>query len=106
MLKKKHRLNLAIRLSSPEFYKNSFFTLLVSENGLSHSRFGFIASKKNDKRAVLRNRIKRIFSASLQKENIKPGFDMIFVIKKEAFLKPKEATEEKIRDTLKKGKFI
>lgn len=107
MLKKKQRLNLAIRLESPELFKNSFFTLLVSKNGLSYSRYGFVASKKNDKRAVERNRVKRLFSSVLQKEiKIKSGYDMIFILKKDSFLKKPDEVEVKITEVLKKRRFI
>lgn len=106
MLKKKYRLNLSIQLKSPELFKNSFFTLLVSKNGLEYSRFGFIASKKNDKRAVARNKVKRIFGLSLKEHNIKPGYDMIFIIKKEALGKTGDEVGKKIAEVLKKGKFI
>lgn len=106
MLKKKYRLNLSIRLESPELFKNSFFTLLASKNGLKYSRFGFIASKKNDKRAVARNKVKRTFARCLQKESIKPGNDMIFVIKREAFAKTEGSIGGKIKEVLKRGKFI
>lgn len=106
MLKKKYRLNLAIQLKSPELFKNSFFTLLVARNELKYSRLGFIASKKNDKRAVARNRVKRIFGLCLKKEKVKPGFDMIFIIKKEAFAKTSQEIQEKIHEVLKKGNFV
>lgn len=106
MLKKKYRLNLSIRLESPELFKNSFFTLLVSKNRLSYSRFGFIASKKNDKRAVLRNKVKRIFARCLQNESIKSGYDMIFIIKKEAFSKSEELIGSKIKEVLKRAKYL
>jgi ribonuclease P protein component len=106
MLKKKYRLNLAIKLSDPEFFKNSFFTLLVSKNNIGKSRFGFIASKRDDKRAVGRNRVKRVFSQILRSQNVKPGYDMIFLIKKESFQKTSEQISQKIDEVLEKGKLI
>lgn len=47
------------------------------------SRFGFVISTKISKRAVVRNKIKRIFSdhVRLNLEKIKTGQDVIFLIK-------------------------
>jgi len=105
MLKKKYRLNLSAKLESPTFFRTPFFTLLVSKNNLPYNRYGYIASKKNSKKAVERNRAKRVFRALVEKENIKEGFDMLFILKKEAFEK-ESGLSENIQETLRKAKFI
>lgn len=57
------------------------------------SRFGFVVSKKIDKRAVKRNRARRIFSEVIRlmlknQNKAKPiiplGYDVVFIIKKSA----------------------
>ncbi len=47
------------------------------------SRFGFVISKKIDKRAVVRNRIKRLLREAVRErlEKIPDGFDATFVVR-------------------------
>ena len=62
-----------------------FFTLLYAPaKDKSVSRFGFIASTKFDKRAVVRNRARRLLREAVRERlaEIKPGFDMILIAKK------------------------
>lgn len=56
------------------------FTL---KNGLPVSRFAIIVGKAVDKRAVARNRIKRVLSESvrLSLANEKPGFDTVILLR-------------------------
>ena len=48
--------------------------LLASPNGLDHPRLGFVISKKNVRRAVKRNRVRRIMRESfrLNQHNLPP----------------------------------
>lgn len=50
------------------------------KNGLEESRFGFVVSTKISKRAVVRNRIKRLLRQSIHQnlDKIKSGFDIVF----------------------------
>ena len=49
----------------------------------SPSRFGFVISKKIDKRAVVRNRIKRLLREVVREnlEKIPDGFDIVFIVR-------------------------
>lgn len=62
---------------------NRTFTLFYKKNGLDHPRVGFTITKKVGN-AVTRNRIKRrlreIYRLNFQR--LAPGFDYVFVIKK------------------------
>jgi ribonuclease P protein component len=77
--------------------RNSFLALKVTQNNLDISRFAFVISKKISKKAVVRNKIRRRLSATIEKEikDIKKGFDFIFLtqsgIEKVDFLKTKES---------------
>ena len=67
-------------------FKFSFAPRKVSgpPNGeTSPSRFGFVISKKIDKRAVARNRIKRLLREVVREnlEKIPDGFDIVFVVR-------------------------
>ena len=63
---------------------SDFFSLLYKKNTLSHNRYGLIIAKKIDRRAVVRNKLKRIIASSLQ--GIDPvlpqGYDMLIIVKK------------------------
>ncbi len=78
----------ALRLVSGDSYKNVFdkatrfgnhsFTVLVRANNLEYPRLGLAISKKCAKRAVDRNRIKRIFRESFRLNQHKlPCVDII-----------------------------
>ena len=47
------------------------------------SRFGFVISKKIDKRATVRNRIKRLLREVVREnlEKIPDGFDIVFIVR-------------------------
>ena len=65
------------RLSAPELQ------LVYHTNKLGVARFAFVVSTNIDKRATVRNRIKRLLRQSVRHllPEIKPGFDIIFIIK-------------------------
>ena len=65
--------------------RSPLFTVLYAPaKGRSVSRFGFIASTKFDKRAVVRNRARRLLREAVRErlEVIKPGFDIVLIGKK------------------------
>ena len=63
------------------YFSWKYLMLKAVENNLPFSRFGFVVSKKVSKKAVERNRAKRLMSESirLSQGKIKSGFDIIFV---------------------------
>ena len=86
-----------LKLLTADNYKNVFakaerfgnrsFTVLARENGLDHARLGLAISKKCAKRAVDRNRIKRIFRESFRLNQHKlPSVDIIAMCKPSAIL--------------------
>lgn len=74
--------------------------VLPDEEKPGFSRFGFLISRKVDRRAVYRNRLKRILSESLRPLlfRIKADFKVVFLprpsLKKESFLTVKNILEE------------
>lgn len=83
MLKKINRLPKALfrnekKISSPAF------DLKVRKNGELVSRFGFVVSKRIDKRATVRNKIKRKIRYCIENklEEIVKGYDFLFIVKK------------------------
>ena len=104
MLKRKFRLTKGIRFNNSRLFYDSFFTIKVKENRLSFNRFAIIVSKKVDKRAVVRNRIRRLISSSLEElyNDLRQGKDMIFIVKKEAVNKSRKDLFQAIKYALKK----
>ena len=68
-------------------YQFPFFGLLVKSQKEFASQFAFIISKKIDKRAVTRNRIKRLLAESVASFPYKPGFGVVFLAKKSLLAK-------------------
>lgn len=83
MLQKHYRLPAAVRLISPISFSTQTFFLKIGKNDLSLSRFGFVVRKSVDKRATVRNRIRRVFRSCIEEmlPEIKSGQDMLFFLK-------------------------
>jgi|SRR3989344_4155905 len=84
MLKKSNRLDASTRLHHAKTIGGIYFTCKITSNILSQSRFGFILSKRIDKRATVRNHARRVISSCIEKhlQKIKPGKDVLFIVKK------------------------
>lgn len=76
--------------------------------GALPSRFGFVVSAKVDKRAVRRNRGKRLFreSVSLLLPGVRKGVDLVFWLKPKALGATLEEVKELVLKTLKKEQLI
>ncbi|MEX2007517.1 MAG: ribonuclease P protein component [Candidatus Levyibacteriota bacterium] len=86
MLKKKYRLPANVRLGKAETISAKYFILKTASSSLPYPRFAFVISKKVDRRAVIRNRIKREMASSIQRliDKVSPGKDMVFILKRSA----------------------
>ncbi|MCX6765195.1 MAG: ribonuclease P protein component [Candidatus Nealsonbacteria bacterium] len=62
-------------------FKDGLLYVKFAGNNLKDSRFGFIVSTKVSKKAVVRNKIKRILRAALKSElkDIKKGVDAVII---------------------------
>ncbi len=60
-----------------------FFTILFKENGLEHSRLGVIVAKKNSKKAVERNRIKRLIRESYRHQQYLQAVDIVVLSRRD-----------------------
>src|SRR5476649_2893933 len=80
MLKKKFRLLRETKFDKKNIYTSPFFVLRFTKNDSSFSRFGFVVSKKIDKRATIRNRVKRQVRVCIENnlDKIKDGYDLLF----------------------------
>lgn len=108
MFKKNNRLSPSTRLINPSINNTLFFTLKIGKNNTETNRYGFVITKKVDKRAVVRNKTKRKVRFCMEELAAKAGsgYDMLFFIKNNAV----EATMESIRNSLvevlKKNKIL
>jgi ribonuclease P protein component len=77
--------NYSFVFDKAERFGNYSFTVLARANGLKHPRLGLAISKKCAKRAVDRNRIKRLFRESFRINQHKlPSVDIIAMCKPSA----------------------
>jgi len=65
-----------------ERVKNSLFKILFLKNSQTVSRYAIVISKKTEKKAYARNKIRRRVSEILRLNNshIKPGYDILFIL--------------------------
>lgn len=100
MLQKKYRLSSKSKLVNASSIRAPYFLLKAAPNGLSYNRYGFVVSKKIDKRAVIRNKIKRKARKCIEDKlrNIQGGYDMLFIIKKNIV----DTVQDDLRATVEK----
>src|SRR6185369_16079111 len=103
MLQKQYRLPAAVRLKSPSSFTTQTFFLKVSKNDQSVSRFGFVVRKTVDKRATVRNRIRRVFRSFIEdmQQELAPGYDMLFFPKALILEMKREALYNELHEFLK-----
>lgn len=81
--------------------------LIVSPNGLSHSRFGITAGKPIGN-AVKRNRTKRVIRAVLQSilPQVIPGWDLVLIARKPSMDATFQQMENALSGLMKQAKLI
>lgn len=104
MLKRQHRLISPVRLQSPTTVTTSAFIAKIASNNLSVSRFGFLVRKALDKRSTHRNRARRIFRSCIEDmlTQIKPGYDMLFILQKRSLEAKYSELYQEIKSELQK----
>lgn len=108
MFKRENRLISGIRFDSSCFLANPQFILKKKKNKLNINRFGIVVSKKIDKRAVVRNRIKRIFRETLVDLNkiMTSGNDILLITKKDALGKTRKEIAALLEKVLEKAGVV
>lgn len=108
MLKKKYRLPGTVNLRNANLVRLPFFLLKIGKNKLLTNRMGIVASLKVSKRAVDRNRAKRLIRSIIEElwKKIIPGYDILFILKKEAIGKKRTDFYPSIKNILVKEGLI
>jgi ribonuclease P protein component len=115
MLPKKHRLPLRTDLvqvkEKGRLVQGRLFSLLVSQQAVSGrqpSRFAFIISTKVHKRAIKRNRARRLLIEAIRPllTKIKPGHDVVFLAKKGIIDEELDKIARELRKLFRKAKLI
>ncbi len=99
MFKKGLRLPKNIRFTKENQISSNFFLIKIAENKTDSKRFAIIVSKKIDKRAVVRNKIKRRVRNCIEENEkyLSIGKDMLIITRPNI----KDARSEEICETLK-----
>lgn len=93
----KKKINFArIEIDGKMIQSKSFGMGIYNRKDDDPTRFGFIISTKISKKAVVRNKIKRIMAEVIRKNiiNLKNGYDVLFLIKHHAAKITKVELEE------------
>lgn len=107
MLKREYRIP-RIKLVNPRTIATPYFILRISRNNLFLSRFRFTVSKKVDKRAVVRNKLRRRMSHCIEQQlkNIRGGYDMAFSLRAAALNKKEEVLNSAIVEVFEKQEMF
>lgn len=92
-----------------QLFQGKLFSLLVARTQkIKFSQFGFIISTKVDKKAVKRNRGRRLLIEAIREilPKIKPGFSVIFLAKKALIDQELKAVKKEVYFLFKKAKII
>ncbi len=112
MLPKSHRLHLDKDIKTLFAKGKSVFDVYAGfkcrRNGLPESRFAVVVGLKVSKSAVVRNRVRRQIREiiRLRLDVIKPGFDVMMLMRKEAIGKTSSELEQHIVAGFKKGGLL
>lgn len=106
MFKKALRLPKSIRFTKENQISSNFFLVKIAENKTGSNRFGIIVSKKIDKRAVERNRIKRQIRRSIEEneKKLSSGKDLLVIARSGIRDKETKEISEEFKRIFKKIK--
>lgn len=84
-------------------YHSPLFGVLVLKTGDKTKEFGIVISKKISKKAVERNKVKRLLAEGIRKNlgKINEGYRMVFLVKATILGKKSEEIEEEVIRLLK-----
>ena len=107
MLKRSYRLK-TTALENPKTVTGAYFNFKYQKNKVGENRFAFVVSKKIDKRAVVRNFLKRKVRICVEEifDKIDKGWDFVFYPKTGAIDADKKQVLGDLKKNLKKQGLI
>src|SRR5258706_11154980 len=107
MLARKFRLPASQLLKNSHVIREDIFTVRFQKNEFQYDRFGFVVAKSIDKRAVIRNSLKRMVRAHIEATWAKEGkgTDVLFVLRPAIKTAEKEVIFQKVDEVMKKAQY-
>lgn len=113
MLPNKYRLTGKISFEETKekgkvYQSESFGLLVYRRKDDKESRIGYVVSTKISKKAVERNKTKRLLKKATEKflERINPGFNVLFLAKRNILDKNLKSLEEEVKIVFQKAQLI
>lgn len=108
MLKRENRLARVGKKENSSFLSSPIFNIRISKNKEKETRFGIVVSKKTSKKAVLRNKTKRVIRNIITQnlDKISKGKDIIIVSKRILNKSLKEEAGQELIGVFKKARII
>jgi len=108
MLKKQNRLTVVTKRKEDKFFSSPLFNIRISDNNEKQVKFAFIVSKAVDKRAVVRNKIKRKLriAAQIVLGSIVEGKSIKVIVKSNILNNSEEDFLKNLEELFKKAKII
>jgi len=105
-LKKKKDFDTTFKNS--KVFKNIFFIFRIAKNNLGVNRVGIVVSQKVSKKAVERNKIRRIISEIMAKEikKIQTGVDIIIVALQQVLREDQSQIKKEVENLLIRSGII
>jgi len=85
-------------------WANGLLVMKALPNGLTLSKYGFSVSKRVGK-AVVRNRVKRLLREILRVTQLKPGWDIILIVRPAAGTADYGKLEKSVNDLLSRARL-
>ena len=103
-LRLRHKRDFARLRNNGRVWHHLFLILSVVPNGLSHNRYGFVASKRLGK-AVVRNRVRRLLREAVRDAHpsLVQGYDMAFIAREPIVGQPYQAVQAAVLTCLRQA---
>ncbi|MEK7551524.1 MAG: ribonuclease P protein component [Patescibacteria group bacterium] len=108
MLKRVNRLSVLKRSKGEKTISSLSFTIKYLKREDDGLKFAFIISKRIDKKAVIRNKIKRNLAKGIEEilAEIVLGYNLIFIPKKEILEKNQEEIVKEVKEVFKLNNLL
>jgi len=80
--------------------------LRILERGKGPTRVGFAVGKRLDKRAVIRNRVRRRLREVLRRLDLRPGFDVVVLARRPALAEPAAVLRDDVAAVCRKAGLL